>query len=93
MLFAHASRAFCPHCGKPVKRQTADQIVDSLTALPEGTKLMILGPVVSGKKGTHKKILEELRKEGYVRVRADGIVYSLADTIDLTKTENIPLKL
>lgn len=92
MLFAHASRAFCPHCGKPVKRQTADQIVDSLTALPEGTKLMILGPVVSGKKGTHKKILEELRKEGYVRVRADGIVYSLADTIELDKNRKHSLE-
>ena len=75
------------------KRQTADQIVDSLTALPEGTKLMILGPVVSGEKGNSiKKILEELRKEGYVRVRADGIVYSLADTIELDKNRKHSLE-
>lgn len=87
MLFAHASRAFCPHCGKRIQRQTVDQIVDALAALGERTKLMILGPVAISKKGTHKKLLEELRKEGYVRVRIDKVVYSLSDTIDLEKNK------
>ena len=61
MLYAHASRAFCPHCGKPIQRQTVDQTGDALLALPERTKLMLLGPVAVAKKGTHKKLLEELR--------------------------------
>lgn len=87
MLFAHASRAFCPHCGKRIQRQTVDQMVDALAALGERTKLMILGPVAVSKKGTHKKLLEELRKEGYVRVRIDKVVYSLSDTIDLEKNK------
>ena len=63
MLFAHAGRAFCPQCGKRIQRQTVDQMVDALVALGEKTKLMILGPVAVGKKGTHKKLLDELRKE------------------------------
>lgn len=87
MLYAHASRAFCPKCGRPVARQSVDQIVDELLKLPERTKLLILGPVVSAKKGTHKKILEEVRKQGYVRVRVDGMVYSLSDTIELEKNK------
>lgn len=87
MLFAHASRAFCPHCGRPIQRQTVDQIVDALTALGDRTKLMILGPVAVQKKGTHKKLLEELRKEGYVRVRVDGQVLSLSDEIELEKNK------
>lgn len=87
MLYAHASRAFCPHCGKPIQRQTVDQIVDALLALPERTKLMLLGPVAVAKKGTHKKLLEELRKEGYVRVRVDGDVLSLSDDIELAKNK------
>ena len=87
MLYAHASRAYCPKCGRPIQRQTVDQIVDELLKLPERTKLLLLGPVAVAKKGTHKKLLEELRKQGYVRVRADGIVYSLSDTIDLEKNK------
>lgn len=87
MLFAHASRAYCPHCGRPISRQTVDQIVDELMKLPERTKIMILGPVAVSKKGTHKKLLEELRKQGYVRVRADGVIYSLSDDIALEKNK------
>lgn len=90
MLFAHASRAYCPHCGRPISRQTVDQIVDELMKLPERTKIMILGPVAVSKKGTHKKLLEELRKQGYVRVRADGVIYSLSDDIALEKNKSIP---
>lgn len=87
MLYAHASRAFCPHCGKPIERQTTDQIVDALIDLGDRTKLMILGSVAVSQKGTHKKLLEELRKEGYVRVRADNILYSLSDEIILEKNK------
>ncbi len=92
MLFAHAGRAFCPRCGKRIQRQTVDQMVDALVALGEKTKLMILGPVAVGKKGTHKKLLDELRKEGYVRIRADKKVYSLSDTIDLEKNKKHTLE-
>ena len=87
MLFAHASRAFCPRCGKPIKRQTVDQIVDAVEDMEPRTKIMILGPVVFGKKGTHKKLLEQLRREGYVRVRVDGAIRILADDIILEKTK------
>ena len=87
MLYAHGSRAFCPRCGKPIKRQTVDQIVDALLALGDRTKLMILGPVVVAKKGTQKKLLEELRKEGYVRVRVDGEVLPLSEDIELEKNK------
>ena len=87
MLYAHGSRAFCPKCGKPIKRQTVDQIVDALLALGDRTKLMILGPVVVAKKGTQKKLLEELRKEGYVRVRVDGEVLPLSEDIELEKNK------
>ena len=87
MLYAHASRAYCPKCGRPIQRQSVDQIVDELMKLPERTKLLILGPVAVAKKGTHKKLLEELRKQGYVRVRADGTVYSLSDAIELEKNK------
>lgn len=87
MLYAHASRAFCPHCGKPITRQTVDQIVDALMNLEDRTKLMILGPVAVQKKGTHKKLLEELRKEGYVRCRVDGAVQLLSDDIELEKNK------
>lgn len=87
MLYAHGSRAFCPKCGKPIKRQTVDQIVDALLALGERTKLMLLGPVAVAKKGTQKKLLEELRKEGYVRVRVDGEVFPLSEDIELEKNK------
>lgn len=92
MLYAHASRAYCPKCGRPIQHQSVDQIVDELMKLPERTKLLILGPVAVAKKGTHKKLLEELRKQGYVRVRADGTVYSLSDAIELEKTRSTPSK-
>ncbi len=87
MLYAHAGRAFCPHCGRPISRQSPEQITDELMKLPEGTKLMILGPVAVQKKGTHKKLIEELQKQGYVRIRADGTVYPIADVPDLEKNK------
>ena len=87
MLYAHAGRAFCPKCGKPIQKQTVDQIVDILTALPQGTKLMVLGPVVVAQKGTQKRIMSQLKKEGYVRVRVDKEVYQLDDVIELEKNK------
>lgn len=87
MLFAHASRAFCPKCGKPITRQTIDQIVDAVAGLDERTKIMILGPVAFEKKGTHKKLLEQLRREGYVRVRVDKEIKLLSEDIILEKNK------
>jgi excinuclease ABC subunit A len=87
MLYAHASRAFCPKCGKPIQRQTVDQIVDEIMTFPERTKIMVMGPAAVAKKGTHKRLLEELRREGYVRVRIDGEVRLLSEDIELEKNK------
>ncbi|MGL5512565.1 MAG: excinuclease ABC subunit UvrA, partial [Sporomusa sp.] len=72
LLFARAGRPFCPKCGKPISQQTVEQIVDQLLALGEGARLSIMAPIVRGKKGEHQKILDDIRKNGYVRVRIDG---------------------
>ena len=77
LLYARAGRPHCPKCGKPIAQQTIDQMVDQITAMPERTKLLILAQVVRGRKGEHKKILEHIRHEGYVRVRIDGEVYDV----------------
>ena len=87
LLYARAGRPHCPKCGKPIAQQTIDQMVDQITALPERTKLLILAQVVRGRKGEHKKILEHIRHEGYVRVRIDGEVYDVNDDIQLEKTK------
>jgi len=88
LLFARVGKPFCPHCHIPIAPQTVDQIVDQVTKLPEGTRLMILAPVVRGKKGEHAKLLDELRRAGYVRARIDGEIKELADTIELAKNRN-----
>ena len=72
LLFARTGHPHCPKCGKPITQQSVDQMVDQITALPERTKLLLMAQVVRGKKGEHKKILEHIRHEGYVRVRIDG---------------------
>ncbi len=87
LLYARIGIPHCPKCGKEVKRQSIDQIVDAVMALGEGTKLQILAPVVRGKKGEHKKVFENARKSGYVRVKADGIQYDLSENIELNKTQ------
>ncbi|HBT79932.1 MAG TPA: excinuclease ABC subunit UvrA [Selenomonas sp.] len=87
LLYARAGRPHCPKCGKPITQQTVDQMVDQITSLPERTKLLILAQVVRGRKGEHKKILEHIRHEGYVRVRIDGEVYDVNDDIQLEKTK------
>ncbi len=87
LLYARVGIPHCPKCGKEVKRQSIDQIVDKVLSLDEGTKIQVLAPVVRGKKGEHKKVFENARKSGYVRVKADGIQYDLGEEIDLKKTQ------
>lgn len=87
LLYARIGVPHCPKCGKEVKKQTIDQIVDHVLELPEGTKIQILAPVIRGKKGEHKKIFESAKKSGYVRVKADGIQYDLSEEINLEKTK------
>ncbi len=87
LLYARAGRPHCPRCGKPIARQTVQQIVDQLLDLPEGTRLQLLAPVVRGKKGEHVKLLEEIRREGFVRVRVDGEVLDVNDEIKLDKNK------
>lgn len=85
LLFARAGVPHCPKCGKVVERQTVQQIVDKVLAMDEGTKFMVLAPLVRGRKGEHQKILENMRKAGYVRVRVDGEVRTLDEEIVLDK--------
>jgi excinuclease ABC subunit A len=91
LLFARIGKPHCPKCGRPVKQQTVSQMVDQLLAYPEGTKLQILAPLVRGKKGEHQKLLEEIRKKGFVRVRVDGEIRELDEDIvlDRNKKHNI----
>ncbi|MDO5551034.1 MAG: excinuclease ABC subunit UvrA, partial [Lachnospiraceae bacterium] len=85
LLYARAGIPHCPKCGKEIRKQTVDQMVDQLLALPERTKIQLLAPVVRGRKGEHVKILEQARKSGYVRVRIDGNLYELSEEIKLEK--------
>ncbi len=85
LLYARIGIPHCPNCGKPISKQTVDQMVDRLMELPEGTKLQLLAPVVRGKKGRHEKVLESARRSGYVRVRVDGNLYDLSEDIELDK--------
>jgi excinuclease ABC subunit A len=87
LLFARAGRPHCPKCGKPITQQTVQQMVDQLMELPERTKLQLLAPIVRGKKGEHVKILEGIKKSGYVRVRVDGEVREATEEIKLEKNK------
>lgn len=87
LLYARAGRPHCPRCGKPITQQTVDQMIEQIKELPERTKLLIMSQVVRGKKGEHKKVLEHIRQEGYVRVRIDGEVHDVNDEIQLEKTK------
>ena len=87
LLYARIGIPHCPKCGKEIKKQTIDQIVDRIMELPERTKLQLLAPVVRGRKGEHVKLLEDARKSGYVRVRVDGILYELSEKIELEKNK------
>ena len=85
LLYARIGIPHCPNCGRPIARQTVDQMVDQILALPEGTKIQLLAPVVRGRKGEHAKVLERAKRSGYVRVRIDGNLYDLSEEIKLEK--------
>ena len=85
LLYARIGIPHCPKCGKEIKKQTIDQMVDHIMALPERTKLQLLAPVVRGRKGTHAKLLDQAKRSGYVRVQIDGNLYELSEEIKLDK--------
>ena len=85
LLYARIGIPHCPKCGKEIRRQTVDQMVDTIMALPERTRIQLLAPVVRGRKGTHAKLLEQAKKNGFVRVQIDGNVYELSEQISLEK--------
>ena len=87
LLWARCGTPHCPKCGREIKRQTIDQIVDQIMGLPERTRFQILSPVVRSKKGTHQKVFEDARKGGYARVRVDGSIYDLTEEIALDKNK------
>ncbi|HWT27286.1 MAG TPA: excinuclease ABC subunit UvrA [Mobilitalea sp.] len=85
LLYARIGIPHCPNCGKEIKKQTVDQMVDEIMNLPQGTKLQLLAPVVRGRKGEHTKLFEQAKRSGYVRVRVDGNLYELTEVIKLDK--------
>lgn len=85
LLYARAGRPHCPNCGKPITQQSVDQMVDRIMQLPAGAKILIMAQLVRGKKGEHKKVFEQIRREGYVRVRIDGELHDLGEEIALEK--------
>ena len=87
LLYARIGKPHCPKCGRPIERQTAQQIIDQVCALPEGTAVQIMAPVVRGRKGEYKHVFEELKKEGFVRVRVDGVLRTLYEDIQLDKNK------
>ena len=93
LLWARVGIPHCPKCGKEIARQTIDQIVDRVEALGIGTRFIVLSPVVRGKKGEHQKLFEDARKQGFARVRVDGILYDLAETIPCDKNKKHDIEL
>ena len=87
LLYARIGIPHCPVCGRPIERQSVDQIVDQILSLPQGTKIQLLAPIVRGRKGEYQKELENARKSGYVRVRVDGIIYDLSEKIAMNKNQ------
>ena len=87
LLWARVGTPHCPVCGKEIKQQTIDQIIDQVLELPEATRIQVMAPVIRGKKGEHAKIFEDARKSGYVRCRVDGIAYDLSEEIKLEKNK------
>ena len=93
LLWARVGTPHCPKCGKEIKKQTIDQIVDRVEALGEGTRFVVLSPVIRGKKGEHAKVFEDARKQGFARVRVDGILYDLTEEIKLEKNKKHTIEL
>ncbi|WP_338827436.1 excinuclease ABC subunit UvrA [Neomoorella thermoacetica] len=87
LLFAHIGRAHCPRCGRPITPQTISQMVDRLLTYPDGTRLQVMAPIVRGRKGEYRNVLEEIRRQGYVRVRVDGEIRETSDNISLAKNK------
>ena len=85
LLWARTGVPHCPNCGKEIKQQTIDQIIDQLMSMPEGCRIQVMAPVVRGRKGEYQKVFEDARKSGYVRVRVDGSIYDLSEEIKLNK--------
>jgi excinuclease ABC subunit A len=92
LLFARVGRPHCPHCHQPIQRQTVDQVVDTLLDWPAGTRLKVLAPVVKGQKGEHKKLLQDLFRDGFVRVLVDGYEYTSDEEIKLEKNKKQDIK-
>ena len=93
LLWARVGIPHCPECGKEIRRQTVDQIVDRIEALGEGTRFLVLSPVIRGKKGEHAKVFEDARKSGFARVRVDGILYDLSEEIRCEKNKKHTIEL
>ncbi|NLG32812.1 MAG: excinuclease ABC subunit UvrA, partial [Syntrophomonadaceae bacterium] len=87
LLYARIGQPHCPHCDRAIQKQTIDQIVDTLMSMPEGSKLKLLAPVIKGQKGEHKKVLNDLFKDGFVRVIVDGFEYTADENIELVKNK------
>ncbi len=87
LLWARVGTPHCPKCGKEIRQQTIDQIIDQVLALPEGTRIQVMAPVIRGKKGEHAKVLEDAKRSGYVRARVDGNLYELDEEIKLEKNK------
>ncbi len=87
LLYARAGIPHCPKCGKPISRQTREQIVDQVLSQPEGSRIQVLGPIVRGRKGEYRQLFEDLRRQGFARVRVDGIVYEIGEEIPLEKNK------
>ena len=87
LLWARVGTPHCPKCGKEIRQQTIDQIIDQVLSLPEGTRIQVMAPVIRGKKGEHAKIFEDAKRSGYVRARVDGNLYELDEEIKLEKNK------
>jgi len=88
LLFARIGQPHCPQCGRPITRQTVEQIVDAIAAYPQGSRLLILAPLIKDRKGEHKQVFEQIRKSGFVRVRVDGEIWDVNEEIELDRYKN-----
>ncbi len=88
VLFARIGTPYCYICGKKITRQTVDQIVDKIMEMPEGTTFQVLSPVIRGRKGEYHKIIESIKKDGYMRIKVDGQIHDISETVDLNLDKN-----